>query len=156
MTQHNITPSDVEHRRHAPNGAHPSVTVASHNLHSRRRSRNVMPVLTPAVRTGVRIGDDARKRLRKPTVQPALRRRQPFYPAVGRSPRLLERRFVLHLYESEVQVSAIPEVNSGIRHAGRVAEGGFARRVVTACSGYRSTLRLQGKHEALNVAGDVE
>jgi hypothetical protein len=37
-----------------------------------------------------------------------------------------------------------------------VDKGGFARRAVTACSGYRSTLRLQGEHGALCVAGDVE
>jgi hypothetical protein len=37
-------------------------------------------------------------------------------------------------------------------YEGLVAEGGFARRAVTACLGYRSTLRLRSEHEALCVA----
>jgi hypothetical protein len=42
-------------------------------------------------------------------------------------------------------------VDARVRHAGRVAEGGFARRAVTACSGYRSTLRLHGEHGGYGV-----
>ena len=86
-----------------------------------------MPVSLPAVRTGVRIGHEARKRLRKYSVQPALRRRQPFYPAVGRSPSLLERRLVLYLHESEVQVSSVTPMDSRPAHDGGVYAGSGGR-----------------------------
>ena len=64
-------------------------------------------------RTGVLVSYQPRQRLRKSSVQPALRAEQPFYPGQA-LPARLEGRLILR--EGEVQGPSVAEVQAGIGH----------------------------------------
>ena len=153
---HNITSRQPEHGQHAPKRARPSVMSTSHNVYKRFSDRLITPAATLGVRTGVRIVGQPRQVLRKPAVEPALRRGKPFDSTRMLSPVSLEIRFAPRLDEAQVEHVAVRSVDACPRHGrgvyAQVAEGGFAVWGIAACSGYRRTLRLQGKHEALCVA----
>ena len=121
VTQHNITPSAVEHGCKGEKHACPSVTSASHNYYSGMLARNVTSIPSGRVRTGVRIVDDARQRLRQHGVQPALRRGQPLDATVNRAPLLLEGCFGLWWHIAQVERPTSPEVDARIRHTASIA-----------------------------------
>ena len=121
VTQHNITPSAVEHGCKGEKHACPSVTSASHNYYSGMLARHVTSISSGRVRTGVRIVDDARQRLRQHRIQPAQWCLQPLDAAVNRAPLPLEACFGLWWHVFEVERPTSPEVDARIRHTASIA-----------------------------------
>jgi len=121
VTQHNITPSAVEHGCKGEKHACPSVTSASHNYYSGMLARHVTSISSGRVRTGVRIVHQAWQHLRKQMIQPPAWRQQPFDATVNRAPLLLEGCFGLWWHIAQVERPTSPEVDARIRHAVRIA-----------------------------------
>jgi hypothetical protein len=68
----------------------------------------------------VSTGRDARERLRKYSVQPALRRGEPFYASMHLAPAQLVSGFLVGWHERQIERVSVAQVDARVRHGGGV------------------------------------